>query len=102
MREWIDDLVYHYGELVILAVVIAVFAGGLFWLHAATAETPEQRAAAYSAWCKLSGRTDITLDEWRVLRANYLLPGMDGKRAAEASEAASFAAGVAAGAAASR
>lgn len=102
MREWMDDLMYHYGEPVVLFVVIAALAGLFVFLSAATAETPEQRAAAYSAWCKLSGRNDITLDEWRVLRANYLLPGMDGKRAAEAAEAASFAAGMAAGAAASR
>lgn len=102
MRDRIDDLMWRYGGLVIPAVMLAVLVGGLFWLHAVTAETPEQRAAAYSAWCKLSGRTDITLDEWRILRSNYLLPGMDGKRAAEAAEAASFAAGVAAGAAAAR
>lgn len=49
----------------------------------------------YSAWCKLYRRNDITFEEWNLLRKNYMLPGGDAMRAAEAAEQAESMSGAA-------
>lgn len=49
----------------------------------------------YNAWCKLYQRNDITFEEWNLLRKNYMLPGGEVMRAAEAAENAESMAGAA-------
>jgi len=49
----------------------------------------------YNAWCKLYKRTDITFEEWNLLRKNYMLPGGDAMRAAETAEEAKSMSGAA-------
>ena len=49
----------------------------------------------YNAWCKLYQRNDITFEEWNLLRKNYMLPGGEAMRAAEAAEEANSRAGAA-------
>jgi hypothetical protein len=97
MINWLVDIWYRAGELVIAAVAIVLVVIGLFVIREAARETPEQRAAAFAAWCKLHQRQDLTIEEWQTLRANYLLPGMEAKRAAEAETAAAIAIGISAG-----
>lgn len=55
--------------------------------------------SAFSAWCKLHQRTDITFEEWKVLRRNYLLPGDTEREAIERSQQAEATAAAAMGAA---
>lgn len=53
--------------------------------------------ATYAAWCKYNKRTDLTIDEWQLLRENYMLPGGDAKRAADDAAAAQATASMAIG-----
>ncbi len=80
--------------------LLAALALAACWTLSGCESRQEQRAL-YDAWCKLYGRTDITLAEWQALRENYMLPGGDVKRAADMATAAAVSAGVAAGMSAS-
>jgi len=96
---------YWHGEAKELGVILAVLVvlgGALFGMAYLSRETPEQTQAIYEAWCRMNNRKDVSLEDWRTMRKNYMLPGMEAKKAAEAESAAAFAIGISAGAAAAR
>ena len=97
-----DDVREFFYSIGVPLLTVIVLCGGLICgIHYLTTESPQQTQAVYDAWCRVNNRRDISLDEWKTLRRNYLLPGMEAKRAADA-EAAAIAIGVAAASAASR
>jgi hypothetical protein len=51
----------------VVALVAVVLVGG--------AESPSERQALYSAWMKANHNTELTYDEWVLLRNEGLLPG---------------------------
>jgi hypothetical protein len=82
------------------AAMVTVVSSAL--LGAGCGEKPQERQAIYNAWCKLYDRHDITIDEWQMLRENYMLPGGDAKRAADAANSAASRSAAAMGASAAR
>lgn len=74
---------------VLLAIIACIFLFGY--------ESNEERREIYGAWCKLYRRNDITIEEWQMLRKNYLLPGMNEKAAIDAANSAAALSGVAIG-----
>ena len=97
-----DAREFFYFTGVPLVTVLVLCIGLIGGIHYLTAESPQQTQAVYDAWCRVNNRRDISLDDWKTLRRNYLLPGMEAKRAADAEAAANIAIGAAAAAAASR
>jgi hypothetical protein len=69
-------------ELMLAAV------GGLCLFGLTGCESKQERQALYGAWCKLNNRHDVTIEEWQMLRENYMLPGGDAKRAVDAANSA--------------
>lgn len=91
MNGLIDDILHCLFDIVefiliplgILFCVFVIFVCSLIYL---TAETKTQTEYTYKAWCKLTNREDISIEEWKVLRKNYLLPGMEVKRVLEQND----------------
>lgn len=77
------------------AALLAVSCIALFGLTGC--ESKQDQLALYNAWCKLNKRNDITLSEWQMLRENYMLPGGEAKRAADAANTAAAMSGAAMG-----
>jgi hypothetical protein len=100
IEDVIDFLGWCLMPLAACAVMVIPLGGILMGLMYLTSESPEQTKAVYDAWCRLHRRQDLSIEDWKMLRGNYLLPGMDAKRAVEAEQSAAIAVGAAAAASA--
>ncbi len=57
----------------IVMVIIILFALTLLPIYISRKEWYDRYPIEYAAWCKLENRTDLTYEEWYVLRQSNLL-----------------------------
>lgn len=55
-----------------LAALGLAFIYSLAWI---LQDSPAKTQAKYSAWCKATGVTNLTVQEWKVLYSAEILPG---------------------------
>jgi hypothetical protein len=68
MKDFWDFIKFLSAPLLGLAALFAILA----WC---THESPEERKTLFNAWQKVSGNTNLTVEEWSSLRRKKLLPG---------------------------
>lgn len=61
-------------EVMIVTVIIGLLVAIAVPAFFAVKNRGKNEPAQYSAWCKLHQRTDISFEEWRVLRNAFMLP----------------------------
>lgn len=61
-------------EIMIIVTIIGLLAAMIIPACGYVRGSEGRESAEYSAWCKLNRRTDISFEEWRVLRNSSMLP----------------------------
>ncbi len=88
-----DTVLEKLVAFVLGALVVAVLVDSI--------DSPSEKQALYSAWMKANPASQLTYEEWNLLRYNGLLPGqiVEGNTAAESvAIGAAIGAGMASGA----
>lgn len=60
---------------IVIGIVIALASGAIYGLAWLCEDSPAQTKTKYSAWCKATGVTNLTVQEWKVLYNAEILPG---------------------------
>lgn len=59
-------------EAVVVGLVISLIIGCCFAIWETNDKGDHE---AFGAWCQLEHRNDLTFDQWKALKDDYLLPG---------------------------
>ena len=74
--SFVECLYDGFVELFVpLIIVAAIGIGAIYGLAWALEDSPAKTQAKYSAWCKATGVTNLTVQEWKVLYNAEILPG---------------------------